>query len=72
MKDLLAADTLEIGNCGSDCDCQSIHLVMNDAGGDGFAAASMQPETARRVAADLLKCADLAEAQQLKNHGRIT
>lgn len=71
MIDLIRAASLIIRSCEPTCPCQSVNIVFRDDAGDGFAAASMPPEDARRMAADLLNCADVAEANQLKQQGRL-
>lgn len=69
---LLSAARLDVEACAPDCPCQSVHLVMSDGDGDAFAAAAMSPATARSVAEDLRRLADIAEARQLQNAGRLS
>lgn len=69
--DFLRAAKLVVEGCDPDCSCQSVHIVFEDADGDGFATASFSPDVARRVAADLLNLADMAEARRAGNEGRL-
>lgn len=66
------AATLQVLNCTQNCPCQSVHILLLDAEGEPFAAACMPAEIARNIARDLSDKADTAEAQKLKNEGRLS
>lgn len=72
MTDNIEAATIGIATCEDDCTCQSVHLTMYYPDQEPMAHASFSPEMARRIAQDILKKADEAEAQDLKNRARLT
>lgn len=71
MSDVLPVAAMEVENCEPECQCQSVWVVILDAEEDPFALACMQADTARRMAAQLVAAADMADARRLKLAGRI-
>lgn len=70
MSDIESAKNVHVENCEPECPCQAVHVVLWDDSAP-FAAASFSPEQARGLARDIIEAADLAEAQLLKQRGRI-
>lgn len=64
--------TIYVNNCAPDCPCQRVHIVDCDTGGEVDHHVSLDPRDARSFANDLLKAADIAEAQKLKNSGGLS
>lgn len=63
---------IELENCEKDCPCQRVHIVHRDLDGEVEFACSLDPQLAREFAKDILHRADIAEAQQAKNDGRLS
>lgn len=70
MSEVLRASDLYVESCTPDCSCQSVHVMLHDTDGN-VAAASVSPETARAIAADLQQKADLADARLARLEGRL-
>lgn len=70
MSEAIDAEQIWVRNCLPECPCQSIWVVMADEGGTAIASISLDPEAARRMAADLLEAADIAQAARARVEGR--
>jgi hypothetical protein len=71
MSDRILAAIVTVANCPGDCPCQSVHVEFLHEDSSCFASIPLSPEGARRMAADLLGAADIAEAQKAKIEGRV-
>lgn len=71
MSDPIQAEYVDVGKC-SKCSCGQVHILLGDADGDHFAAATMSASEARDIAKTINAAADAAEAQQIKSEGRLS
>lgn len=71
MSDCIIAPVVTVTNCPAECPCQSVHVELMHEDHTCFAAIPLSPDSARRMAADLQRAADLAEAQKAKIEGKV-
>lgn len=71
MSDPIQAEYVDVGKC-SKCSCGQVHILLGDGGGEYFAAATMSASEARDISKTINAAADAAEAQQIKNEGRLS
>ncbi len=58
------AAQIAVGACDvPGCNCHQVTIALLDAGGHAFALGSVRPAVARSLAEDLIRYADLQEAQ---------
>lgn len=69
--DVINVERLLLGRCGN-CNCFDVHVGLAFEDGTVFADFALSPEGARQLATGLAQCADLFEAQQLAQDGRLT
>lgn len=71
-EDILTASRISVGMCGKDCDCQAVHLFLMDGDGELISTASMDPDLARKIAAEITAYADMVEARARRQAGRLS
>ncbi|MEO0859216.1 MAG: hypothetical protein AAFY65_01285 [Pseudomonadota bacterium] len=70
--DIIDGDVLTVDNCVADCPCQHVHMFIGHDRDTPFAHFSCPPDVARKIAKDLLSCADEADLQQARVAGQVS
>lgn len=68
---MIPASGIDLSAC-EDPACTAVHLILTDEDGNEFAVASLEPDQARELAAQLNSWADRSEASGLREAGRLT